>query len=171
MLYGGIFDNLFGEPVEVPDPQQPGLTTSNAISIGEDTVINPGDTVRFTFTVSNNSAISYVERNLIKARLEDIYPQLRVLGDYLNGSRYTILCRMLYQEEMPIELQDEAGPLVVGLVLASIVAGGLLLYYNLDKIEKITDSPAGQAALFGAGAAGIAIAVIVIIILIGQVKR
>lgn len=139
-----------------------------------DTVLMPGDRVRFTLVVRSPSLFGSVEKSIMLNRLEDKYP-IKILGTTTKRINeieyYYILARVYHENELPPELQDQAGPVTVGLIVAAIIGGGLLLYINLDKVEKITDSPAGQAALVGAGAAGIGVAVVAAIVLIGLIKK
>jgi len=62
---------------------------------------------------------------------------------------------------------QQAGVITTAAVIGAIVIGaGLFAWLSLDKIYKITDSPAGKIALAGTGSLGIAALVIAVLLLL-----
>lgn len=171
---------MFGGTTAPADNRlNPDVTWPGAVNAGNSDELQPGETVRFIFNIIDIRLAQEIQTRAIKARLLDKFPQLKILGDYIHATdssspysgKYTILARVRYPEELPVEIQGMASPLVVGLIAATVAGGGIIFYMTLDKVEKITDSPAGQAAMFGAGAAGIGVAVVAAIVLIGILRR
>ena len=51
-----------------------------------------------------------------------------------------------------------------------VIGAGIFTWLSLDKVVKITASPAGKIALAGTGALGIGLLVFVVLLVISKVK-
>jgi len=66
----------------------------------------------------------------------------------------------------PTPQVQQAGIGTAAVIAVIVIGGGLFAWLSLDKIYKISSTPAGQVALAGTGMFGIAVVVIVIMVLI-----
>jgi len=78
---------------------------------------------------------------------------------------FEILDPVVSVESDPEIQQAGIGAIVTCAVLAlAVIGGGLFAWMSLEKIVKITESPAGQVALAGTGSLGIAALVVAVLL-------
>ena len=109
------------------------------------------------------------ELAILKWRLEQQNPDYDLIGWEAPpaGDKLILTFRIKessYQEPAPQVQQAGIGTAAVIAVI--VIGGGLFAWLSLDKIYRITDSPAGKVALVGTGSLGIAALVVAVLLLL-----
>ncbi len=132
--------------------------------------LNPGDVIEmhFKFLGPNWVYLHAAELAILEWQLKQKNPYWK-LNSWDSTSDVNKLILEFLIKEPPVDEapQVQKAGFVTPLIIAAIVVGGgLFAWLSLDKIYKITSSPAGKVALAGTGAFGIAILVIVVLALL-----
>ena len=132
--------------------------------------LNPGDIIEmhFKFIGPNWVYLHAAELAVLEWQLRQGHPywELRAWDSTTYSDR--LVLEFLIKEPLADESpQVQKAGFVTPLIIAAIViGGGLFAWLSLDKIYKITESPAGKIALAGTGSLGIAALVIAVLLLI-----
>ena len=114
------------------------------------------------------------ELAVLKWQLSKKHPDYRMMAwdNTTYPDKLVITFRILEGPVVSDEPQvQQAGFVTTAAVIGAIVLGaGLFTWLSLDKIYKITDSPAGKIALAGIGSGGIAVLVIAVLLLLRHYK-
>ena len=147
---------------------------SEKIEITKDTPLNPGDKIEMKFNLYGAGDWYYfraVQVAAIENRLKKKYKNLDFTGwtdaDDALYMRFTVK----QPSTDPMENVQEAGIVTGAIIALTVIGGGILTWMVFDKIYKIVDSPAGQIALAGTGAAGIGLLIVVVLVLLSKVKK
>ena len=100
-------------------------------------------------------------------RLEQKNPDYELLSWQNPGDKLILTFRI----KGPEPQMQEAGIVTPLIIAAAVIGGGLFAWLSLDKIYKITDSPAGKIALAGTGSLGIAVLVIAVLLLLNRYRE
>lgn len=123
-----------------------------AEEISEDTPLFPGDVIEMHFKAfgPNWVYLRAAELAILKWRMEQKNPDYELISWQAPGDKLIMTFRII------------ANPaLTAGIILAIVIGGGLFAWLSLDKIYRISSSPAGQIAMAGGGAVGLVFAVFV----------
>lgn len=137
--------------------------------IDKDEPLFPGDEIEMHFKAFGPAWV-YLrasELALLKWRLSEKHPDYKLIAwDSVTDPEKLILTfRILESPELVPQVQ-QAGFGMAALIAAIVIGGGLFAWLSLDKIYKITDSPAGKVALVGAGSLGVAAALVAVLLLL-----
>ena len=134
--------------------------------------LNPGDEIEmhFKFVGPNWVYLHAAEFALLEWQLKkgNPYWELKSWDAYTDPEKL-ILQFMIKAppEDEPVQVY-RAGVVTPIIIAAIVIGGGLFTWLSLDKVYKITESPAGKVALAGTGSIGIAILIIVVLIVLGK---
>ncbi len=130
--------------------------------IDKDEPLFPGDVIEMHFKAygPNWVYLRAAELALIKWRLEQANPDYQLLSWQAPGDKLILTFKILEPREPTPEIQ-QAGIGTAAVIAVIVIGGGLFAWLSLDKIYKISSSPAGQIALAGTGALGMVFVVIV----------
>ena len=123
----------------------------------------PGDEIEMHFKAFGPSWIYFraAELALLRWQLSQKNPDWEMIAwdSYTYPDKLILTFRILGPDESEPQVQH-AGIGMAAVIAVIVVGGGLFAWLSLDKIYKITESPAGKVALVGTGSLGIAAAVI-----------
>ena len=118
--------------------------------ISKDTPLFPGDVIEMHFKAfgPNWIYLRAAELALLQWRLEQKNPDWELVNWQAPGDKLILTFKILEPREPTPQVQQAA--IGTGAVIAVIViGGGLFAWLSLDKIYRISSSPAGQVALAG----------------------
>jgi hypothetical protein len=136
--------------------------------IDKDEPLYPGDKIEmhFTYLGPNWVYLHAAELALLEWTLKQKNPYWEMLS-WQSLEDKLILEFLIKEPPAELEVPVQKASFVTAAIIAAIVLGaGLFTWLSLDKIYKITESPAGQVALAGTGSIGIVILVIAVLLLI-----
>jgi len=121
----------------------------------------PGDVIEMQFKAygPNWKYLRAAELAVIKWRLEQTNPDYRLLSWQVND--LLILKFRILGPLKPTPQIQQAAIGTAAVIAVIVIGGGLFAWLSLDKIYKISSSPAGQVALAGTGAVGMVFVAIV----------
>ncbi len=132
--------------------------------IDKDEPLYPGDVIEMHFKTFGPDWIYFraAELAVLKWRMSEKNPDYELIAwDHTTHKDKLILTfRILEPRESTPEIQ-QAGVGMAAIIAVIVIGGGLFTWLALDKVYKISSSPAGQVALAGTGALGLVFAVIV----------
>ena len=130
--------------------------------IDKDEPLYPGDVIEMQFKAygPNWVYLRAAELALIKWRLEQSNPDYDLISWQAPGDKLILTFRIKEPREPTPQVQ-QAGIGTAAVIAVIVIGGGLFAWLSLDKIYKISSSPAGQMALAGTGALGMVFVVIV----------
>jgi len=131
--------------------------------IDKDEPLFPGDVIEMHFKAygPNWIYLRAAELAVIKWRLEQANPDYRLLSWKAPEGEKLILTFKILEPREPTPQVQQAGIGTAAVIAVIVIGGGLFAWLSLDKIYKISSSPAGQVALAGTGALGMVFVVIV----------
>lgn len=137
--------------------------------INKDEPLFPGDVIEMHFKAFGPDwkYLRASELTILIWRLEQKNPDYELIGWSIRKDKVTlkdklILTFRILEPREPTEPQVQQAAIGTAAVIAVIViGGGLFAWLCLDKIYRISSSPAGQVALAGTGALGLVFVVIV----------
>jgi len=118
--------------------------------ISKDEPLFPGDVIEMHFKAfgPNWIYLRAAELALLQYRLEQKNPDWELTSWQAPGDKLILTFKILEPREPTPQVQQAA--IGTGAVIAVIViGGGLFAWLSLDKIYRISSSPAGQVALAG----------------------
>lgn len=140
------------------------------IEIDKNKSLNPGDVIELEYKCTGMVWITSAQVAMIEwqcAKRTD----WEIISNSLpetNRITFKILIKSKIQQDP--KLQTASIGVTALMVSAAIVAVGVIGWLTLDKIyqlvEKVIESPAGQVAVAGMGAAGIAVLIIALLMLL-----
>jgi len=134
----------------------------------------PGDKIEMHFTPwgPNWLYLRASELAILKWRLEQKNPDYDLIGWQVSPDSDKLILTFLIKEPKEPTPQIQQAAIGTAAVIAVIViGGGLFAWLCLDKVYKITDSPAGKVALAGTGSLGIAALVVAVLLLLRHYRR
>ncbi len=137
--------------------------------IDKDEPLFPGDEIEMHFKTFGPAWV-YLrasELAILKWRLSEKHPDYELIAwdSVTYPDKLVLTFRILESPELAPQVQ-QAGVGMAAVIAVIVIGGGLFAWLSLDKIYKITDSPAGKVALAGAGSLGIAAALIAVLLLL-----
>jgi len=129
----------------------------------------PGDKIEMHFKAwgPNWVYLRASELAILKWRLEQKNPDYDLISWESPPAGDKLILTFLIKESKESVPQIQQASIGTAAVIAVIViGGGLFAWLSLDKVYKITDSPAGKLALVGTGSLGIAALVIAVLLLL-----
>lgn len=129
--------------------------------------LNPGDKIEMHFKAygPNFIYLRASELALLEWRLRTKNPDYELLEWQNPGDELILTFRIKEQSKSGPQIQ-QAGIGTAAVLAAMVIGGGLFTWLSLDKIYKITDSPAGKVALVGTGSLGITALVVAVLLLL-----
>lgn len=134
--------------------------------------LQPGDKIEMHFKAfgPNWIYLRASELALLEWRLRLKNPDYELLEWQNPGDELILTFRIKEPAESGPQIQ-QAGIGTAAVIAAIVIGGGLFAWLSLDKVYKITDSPAGKIALAGTGSLGIAVLVIAVLLLLRNYKE
>jgi hypothetical protein len=139
--------------------------------ISQDEPFKIGDLIEMTFKIPGSANWAWLRAAAlytIEARLKDKYPNL-VIKNWSNKEE-GITIRFEVVEQSAFQQIAQASVATGAIVAAAIIGGGLFVYLSLDKLYKISQTPAGKIAMAGAGSLGIGVLILVLVFIFGKFK-
>ena len=135
--------------------------------ISKDELLYPGDVIEMHFKAFGPDWVYFraAELALLKWRMEQKNPDYELLSWQAPGDKLILTFRILEPKEHGPQMQ-QASIGTAAVIAVIVIGGGLFAWLSLDKIYKITDSPAGKVALVGIGSLGIAVLIIALLLLL-----
>lgn len=132
--------------------------------IDKDEPLFPGDVIEMQFKTWGPDWIYLraAELAVLKWRMEKKNPdyEMTAWDSTTYPNRLIMTFKILEPREPTPEIQ-QAGIGTAAVIAVIVIGGGLFAWLSLDKIYKISSTPAGQVALAGTGALGMVFVVIV----------
>ena len=140
--------------------------------IDKDEPLFPGDVIEMHFKAfgPNWVYLRAAELSVLKWRLEQKNPDYELLS-WSAPSDKLILTFKIKEPREPTPQVQQAGIGTAAVIAVIVIGGGLFAWLSLDKVYKITDSPAGKVALVGTGSLGIAALIIAVLLLLRYYKE
>ncbi|KKN29778.1 hypothetical protein LCGC14_0840760 [marine sediment metagenome] len=136
--------------------------------IDKDEPLFPGDEIEMHFKAFGPAWV-YLrasELAILKWQLSEKHPDYRLMAWQDVGDELILTFRILEPAVSEPQVY-QAGIITTAAVIGAVVIGaGLFAWLSLDKIYKITDSPAGKLALAGTGSLGVAALVVAVLLLL-----
>jgi len=141
--------------------------------IDKDEPLFSGDVIEmhFKYLGPNWLYLRAAELALLQGQLEKKHPNWEML--FWESLEDKLVLQFLVKEppgEAQVQVQ-KASVVTPIIIAATVIGGGVFMWLSLDKIYKITESPAGKIALAGTGSLGIAILVIAVLWLLYQFRK
>jgi hypothetical protein len=132
------------------------------VEIDKNKELYPGDVVELHFKAlgPNWLYLRASEMAVLQWRLAKKHPNYKLISWSAPGDK--LILRFRVQEPVGPVIQ-QAGVGTAAVIAAAVIAAGVFTWLSLDKVYQITDSPAGQVALAGAGSAGIGLLLVAIV--------
>lgn len=137
--------------------------------IDRDEPLQPGDKIEMHFKTwgPNWVYLRASELALLKWRLEQKNPDYDLIGWEAPPAGDKLILTFLIKDSELLGPQIQQASIGTAAAIAVIViGGGLFAWLSLDKVFKITDSPAGKVALIGTGSLGIAALVVAVLLVL-----
>ena len=142
--------------------------------IDKDEPLQPGDVIEMYFKVFGGWLyLRAAELAVLKWQLGKKNPDWKMTA--WDSTTYPDMLVLTFEilepvvTEMPVQ---QAGIITTAAVIGAVVIGaGLFAWLSLDKIYKITDSPAGKIALAGTGSLGVAALIIAMLLLLRHYRE
>ena len=118
--------------------------------ISKDTPLFPGDVIEMHFKAfgPNWIYLRAAELAILRYRLEQKNPDYELVSWQAPGDKLILTFKILEPREPTPQVQQAAiGTAAVIAVI--VIGGGLFAWLSLDKIYRISSTPAGQVALAG----------------------
>lgn len=130
--------------------------------ISKDEPLFPGDVIEMHFKAfgPNWIYLRAAELAVLQWRLEQKNPDWELVSWQAPGDKLILTFKILEPREPTPQVQQAAVG-TAAVIAVIVIGGGLFAWLCLDKIYRISSSPAGQVALAGTGALGIIFVVIV----------
>lgn len=140
--------------------------------IDRDEPLQPGDVIEMHFKAfgPNWIYLRASELSILIWQLERKNPDYELLSHENPGDELILTFRIKEQVISGPQMQ-QAGIGTAAVIAAIVIGGGLFTWLSLDKVYKITESPAGQVALAGTGSLGIGVLVIAVLLLLSRYRR
>jgi len=142
--------------------------------IDKDEPLLPGDRIEMHFKAfgPNWVYLRASELAILKWRLSEANPDYKLLSwnSYDADNKLILTFEILGPKETEVPIQ-QAGVGYAAVIAAIVIGGGLFAWLCLDKVYKITDSPAGKIALAGTGSLGIAAAIVAVLLLLRHYQK
>ena len=118
--------------------------------ITRDTKLFPGDVIEMHFKAfgPNWIYLRAAELAILQYRLEKKNPDWELVSWQAPGDKLILTFKILEPREPTPQVQQAAIG-TAGVIAVIVIGGGLFAWLSLDKIYRITKSPAGQVALAG----------------------
>jgi len=141
----------------------------------KDEPLLPGDRIElhFKFLGPNWRYLHATELALLEYKLKKKHPLWKMRSwDAVSTPDKLVLEYEITEPDPETTPQIQKAGFVTGSIIAlTVIGGGVFLWLSLEAIYKITDSPAGQVALAGTGAAGFAFLIIAVILILQYRSR
>jgi len=142
------------------------MTTTERTELKNLDNLQPGDLIEVELSLTGGNWLIYTRLALIEERFKRSYTNLEfVRADYsgidsgIVRYHYKVIIPPTLDPADNIQRAGVSGTAIIAAV--TVIAGGLLAYFSINKIYKITQSPAGAIVAGGSGvflaAAGIAV--------------
>jgi len=130
--------------------------------ISKDEPLFPGDVIEMHFKAfgPNWIYLRAAELAILQWRLEQKNPDWELVSWQAPGDKLILTFKILEPREPTPEVQQAAVG-TAAVIAVIVIGGGLFAWLCLDKIYRISRSPAGQVALAGTGALGLVFVVLV----------
>lgn len=139
------------------------------IEIDKNKPLNPGDVIELEYRCTGMVWITSAQVAMIEWKLARRSDWEIISNSLPENNRITF--KILIKSKIPQDpkLQTASIGVTALMISAAIVAVGVIGWLTLDKVyqifEKVIESPAGQVAVAGMGAAGIAVLIIALLML------
>ena len=137
--------------------------------IPKDEPLYPGDRIQLTFKAFGPAWVYLraTELAILKWQLSEKNPDWELTGWDSTTYPDKLVLEFLILDPSDVAPQVQKASVITPLIIAGAVLGtAAILWLSLDKVEKITDSPAGKVALAGAGSLGIAALFVAVLLLL-----
>lgn len=143
------------------------------IEIDKNKPLKPGDIIDLEYRTTGEVWVPAIQISMIEWQLEGRSDWEIISNSLPTAGRLTFKVLVLDTVPQEPELQTASAGVTALMVSAAIVAVGAITWLTLDKVyqfveivpdavEKVSETPAGQVALAGAGSLGIALLIYVI---------
>ena len=118
--------------------------------ISKDTPLFPGDVIEMHFKAfgPNWIYLRAAELALLQWRLEQKNPDWELTSWQAPGDKLILTFKILEPREPTPQVQQAAVG-TAAVIAVIVIGGGLFAWLSLDKIYRISSTPAGQVALAG----------------------
>lgn len=142
--------------------------------IDKDEPLFPGDEIEMQFK-AYGPAWLYLrasELAILKWQLSEKHPGWKLIAwdSTTDPDKLILTFRILESPEFAPQVQ-QAGIGMAAVIAVIVIGGGLFTWLSLDKIYKITESPAGKVALAGTGSLGIAAVFIAVLLVLRHYRK
>lgn len=126
--------------------------------ISKDEPLFPGDVIEMHFKAfgPNWIYLRAAELALLQWRLEQKNPDWELVSWQAPGDKLILTFKILEPRE-PTEEVQQAAIGTAAVIAVIVIGGGLFAWLCLDKIYRISSTPAGQVALAGSSVLGIVV--------------
>lgn len=142
--------------------------------ISTDEPLYPGDKIEMEFKYLGPDwlYLRAAELAALQWRLQQANPDWELESWQSTGDK--LILEFLIKQppaDVPPEFQQAAVVTTAAIIAVIVLGGGLFTWLCLDKVYKITESPAGKVALAGTGSLGIGVLVIAVILVLSQLRK
>lgn len=131
--------------------------------IDKDEPLYPGDVIEMHFKTFGPDWVYLraAELALLKGRMEEKNPDYELIAwDSTTHKDKLILTFKILEPREPTPQVQQAAIGTAAVIAVIVIGGGLFAWLSLDKIYRISSSPAGQVALAGAPWVGMVFVVV-----------
>lgn len=134
----------------------------------------PGDEIEMHFKAwgPNWVYLRASELAILKWRLSQKNPDYELINWQAPPAGDKLILTFRIKEPRELEPQvQQAGVGTAAVIAVIVIGGGLFAWLCLDKVYRITDSPAGKVALAGTGSLGIAALIVAALLLLRHYSK
>jgi len=128
--------------------------------ISKDEPLYPGDVIEMEFKTFGPDWVYLraAELAMLKGRMEEKNPDYELIAwDSTTHKDKLILTFRILEPREPTEQVQQAGIGTAAVIAVIVVGAGLFTWLSLDKVYKISSTPAGQVALAGSSVLGVVV--------------
>ncbi len=141
------------------------------IEIDKNEPLQPGDIIELHYKTFGPTWIKATQVAILERRLKDKPEYELISSQYLQNR--LILTIKIRQPAAEPEMQVQKASIVSAALIIkaiTVVAVGVLIWMSLDKIYKISESPAGKIGIAGLGTMALAAGVAGLLAILGKSK-
>ena len=138
------------------------------IEIDKNEALSPGDIVELHYKTIGLAWITAAQVSMLESKLQN-QSNYQLLSTQVDNNRIIIKVKIVEPQGVTIQHAAISPMLIIKAV--AVIGAGVLIWLSLDKIYKITESPAGKVLVGGLGSMALAAGIAGLLAVLGLGKK